>query len=261
MRNLIEFCACKTTVNERISDKIPSFTVFLCRKIITIIESKDIRFYQRSGWGGEILSAALRSINGEIRVDLKPFNTFGEIKSQLESKLQKIDNYALGTLVILDIGDKQLSNKQVLEIEDILLDHGLHLKRTRSDEPPAEQEPDDYPFGYMPPYSDTTLICKHLRSGQKVFCEGNLVILGDINPGAEVVAGGNIVVMGTLKGMAHAGAFGDDTAVISAYRLSPTQIRIANHITRPPDGEVIVVSTPETARIRAGKVVIEKLKI
>jgi len=113
----------------------------------------------------------------------------------------------------------------------------------------------------MPQYSDTTLICRHLRSGQKIFCEGNLVILGDINPGAEVVAGGNIVVMGTLKGMAHAGAFGDDTAVISAYRLSPTQIRIANHITRPPDGEVIVVSTPETARIRAGKVVIEKLKI
>ncbi len=207
------------------------------------------------------MSAALRSINGEIRIDLRSFNTFAEIKSQLERKLQRIDNYALGTLVVLDMGDKHLNNKQVREIEDILLDHGLHLKEMRPDEPPVGQEPDDYPFGYMPQYSDTTLICRHLRSGQKIFCEGNLVILGDINPGAEVVAGGNIVVMGNLKGMAHAGAFGDDTAVISAYRLSPIQIRIANHITRPPDGEVIVVSTPETARIRAGKVVIEKLKI
>lgn len=207
------------------------------------------------------MSAALRSVNGEIRVDLRSFNTFSEIKSHLERKLQRIDNYALGTLVSVDIGDKYLSSKQVREIEDILLDHGLHLKELRSNGPPGEQERDDYPLGEMPQYSDTTLICRHLRSGQKIFCEGNLVILGDINPGAEVVAGGNIVVMGTLKGMAHAGAFGDETAIISAYRLSPTQIRIANHITRPPDGEVIVVSTPETARIRAGKVVIEKLKI
>ncbi|MBP8819412.1 MAG: septum site-determining protein MinC [Syntrophomonadaceae bacterium] len=137
----------------------------------------------------------------------------------------------------------------------------MHLRELRSNTPPREEEGDDYPFGDMPGYSDTTLICRHLRSGQKVFCEGNLVILGDINPGAEVVAGGNIVVMGSLRGLAHAGAFGDETAIISAYRLSPTQLRIANHITRPPDGEVIVVSTPELARIRAGKVVIEKLKI
>jgi len=206
------------------------------------------------------VSAALRSVNGEIRVDMRSFNTFSEIKNQLEGKLQRIDNYALGTLVTLDMGDKQLSSKQVREIEDILLDHGLHLRELRSNRPPREED-DDYPFGDMPGYSDTTLICRHLRSGQKVFCEGNLVVLGDINPGAEVVAGGNIVVMGSLRGLAHAGAFGDETAIISAYRLSPTQLRIANHITRPPDGEVIVVSTPELARIRAGKVVIEKLKI
>jgi len=211
--------------------------------------------------GGYTVSAALRSVNGEIQVDMRSFNTFSEIKNQLEGKLQRIDNYALGTLVTLDLGDKHLSSKQVREIEDILLDHGMHLRELRSNTPPGEEEGDDYPFGDMPGYSDTTLICRHLRSGQKVFCEGNLVILGDINPGAEVVAGGNIVVMGSLRGLAHAGAFGDETAIISAYRLSPTQLRIANHITRPPDGEVIVVSTPELARIRAGKVVIEKLKI
>lgn len=207
------------------------------------------------------MSAALSSINGEIRVDLRAYNTFSEIRDQLEKRLQRIDNYALGTLVTLEIGEKHLSSKQVREIEDILLDHGLHLKQLTSSGPSPEQEWESYPFGDMPHYSDTTLICRHLRSGQKVFCEGNLVILGDINPGAEVIAGGNIVVMGSLRGLAHAGAFGDDTVIISAYRLNPTQLRIANHITRPPDGEVIVVSTPELARIRAGKVVIEKLKI
>ena len=57
------------------------------------------------------MSAALRSVNGEIQVDMRSFNTFSEIKNQLEGKLQRIDNYALGTLVTLDMGDKQLSSK------------------------------------------------------------------------------------------------------------------------------------------------------
>nr|WP_242848758.1 septum site-determining protein MinC [Syntrophomonas palmitatica] len=113
----------------------------------------------------------------------------------------------------------------------------------------------------MPYYNDTALVCRHLRSGQKIFTEGNLVILGDVNPGAEVVAGGNILVMGSLRGMVHAGAFGDEKALISAYRFNPTQVRIANHITRPPDGMFVEVDCPELARIRAGKVVIEKLKL
>ncbi|MBO8158784.1 MAG: septum site-determining protein MinC [Thermosyntropha sp.] len=113
----------------------------------------------------------------------------------------------------------------------------------------------------MPEYEETALIRRNLRSGQKCFARGNIVILGDVNPGAEVIAGGNIIVMGVLRGMAHAGAFGDENTVIAALRLNPTQLRIANHITRPPDGEVIIVNAPEIARIRAGKVVIEKLKI
>ena len=100
-----------------------------------------------------------------------------------------------------------------------------------------------------------------LGQDKKISSDGNVVILGDINPGAEVVARGNILVMGSLRGIAHAGAGGDLTAVVAAYRLNPTQIRIANHITRPPDGEVITESNPEIARIRDGKVVIEKLKI
>ncbi|NLW90704.1 MAG: septum site-determining protein MinC [Syntrophomonadaceae bacterium] len=125
----------------------------------------------------------------------------------------------------------------------------------------GDKEADEHPFDHMPYYNDTVMICRHLRSGQKLFSEGNVVILGDVNPGAEVIAGGNILVMGSLRGLVHAGAFGDETAVVSAYRMNPTQLRIANHITRPPDGENVDVSIPEVARIRTDKVVIEKLKL
>ena len=104
---------------------------------------------------------------------------------------------------------------------------------------------------------NTILVRRTLRSGQSLHFEGNVVILGDVNPGAEVVATGNVVIMGALRGVVHAGADGDSTAAVYAFRLQPTQLRIAGHITRAPDEEDILSSAPEAARIRDGLVVIE----
>ncbi|NMA51669.1 MAG: septum site-determining protein MinC [Peptococcaceae bacterium] len=103
---------------------------------------------------------------------------------------------------------------------------------------------------------NTVLVQRTLRSGQSVRYNGNVVILGDVNPGAEVTATGNIIVVGALRGVVHAGANGDETAVVLALRLNPTQLRIANHITRPPDNETMEVVFPEIARIQNGVVTI-----
>ncbi|SHK60930.1 septum site-determining protein MinC [Desulforamulus aeronauticus] len=104
---------------------------------------------------------------------------------------------------------------------------------------------------------NTVLVQRTLRSGQSVYHDGNVVVLGDVNPGAEIVATGNIVVMGALRGVVHAGAKGDANAVILAFRLRPTQLRIANHITRPPEEEISDPDYPELARIKNGVVTIE----
>lgn len=216
------------------------------------------------------MSAAVKVLEGEKVIDLSRYDTFGDIKNGLKEEIKRKKNFVVGSQVYVYIGDKKLTHKQIRELEDILLDYGLHLKELMTNGPPEtesgsladneREKPGGFPDD-MPEYEETALIRRNLRSGQKCFAKGNIVILGDVNPGAEVIAGGNILVMGVLRGMAHAGAFGDEKAIIAAYRLSPTQLRIANHITRPPDGEVIMVNTPELARIRAGKVVIEKLKI
>lgn len=108
--------------------------------------------------------------------------------------------------------------------------------------------------GIEPP---TKMVEGTLRSGQSVSFEGNVVILGDVNPGAEVTAAGNVIVMGVLRGTVQAGAAGDERAVIVAFRLRPTQLRIADHISRSPDGEVFNPNQPEIARVRDGTVVIE----
>ncbi|BAF59002.1 septum formation inhibitor [Pelotomaculum thermopropionicum SI] len=104
---------------------------------------------------------------------------------------------------------------------------------------------------------NTILVQRTLRSGQSIRYNGNIVVLGDVNPGAEVVASGNVIVMGALRGVVHAGAGGDENAVIMAFRLQPTQLRIANHITRPPDNENVDAENPEVARIKNGVVTIE----
>jgi len=71
---------------------------------------------------------------------------------------------------------------------------------------------------------------KSLRSGQSIVTDGSVVVLGDVNPGGEIVAGGSIVILGALKGLAHAGAYGDRDAFVAALCLQPVQLRIANMI-------------------------------
>lgn len=77
-------------------------------------------------------------------------------------------------------------------------------------------------------FSETKFYKESLRSGQKIEEEGSIVILGDVNSGAEVIASENIVVLGKLRGLAHAGAKGNQKAIISAGELDTVQIRIAN---------------------------------
>ena len=51
-----------------------------------------------------------------------------------------------------------------------------------------------------------------LRGGQKIMHEGDVIITGHVNVGSEISAWGHLVVLGKLKGLAHAGSKGDETA-------------------------------------------------
>ena len=75
-----------------------------------------------------------------------------------------------------------------------------------------------------------------------------------MNPGAEIVAGGHVLVWGSLRGTVHAGATGDEEALVCALDMSPTQLRIAGHITRSPE-ERRRNPVPEVATVRDGQIV------
>ncbi len=73
-----------------------------------------------------------------------------------------------------------------------------------------------------------------VRSGDRISSNGNLCIIGDVNPGAIVSAKKNIYVWGKLLGIAFAGKGGNNNASISSLYLNPLQLRIADVIAIGP---------------------------
>lgn len=111
----------------------------------------------------------------------------------------------------------------------------------------------------------TLYIHRTLRSGQSISSEGNIVIIGDVNPGAEIVAKGDITVWGILGGIAHAGSDGNTYSRIRALKLNAIQLRIGEIFARRPDTINIPyvqktdIFTPEEARVNRKNIIIYKL--
>ncbi|MFK7931319.1 MAG: septum site-determining protein MinC [Myxococcota bacterium] len=122
--------------------------------------------------------------------------------------------------------------------------------------PIEEEEPDvEEPTDTAEDLGRRTLhVNRTVRSGSAVRFDGDVTVFGDVNPGAQVTASGSIIVMGALKGVAHAGATGDEDAFILGLQLQPTQLRIGRRIA--------IASTtndrgPEIAVVRDERIVIE----
>ena len=81
---------------------------------------------------------------------------------------------------------------------------------------------------------DDTLHEGTLRSGDRLSSNGNLFIVGDVNPGAVVSAKKNIYIWGKLLGIAHAGNYGNNKASIASLYLNPLQLRIADVVAIGP---------------------------
>ncbi len=140
--------------------------------------------------------------------------------------------------------------KEVIHHDDVPLEQVVQ----KSDEDKAN-EAESLPTLYLR---------KTIRSGQSISSDGNLIVIGDVNPGAEIIAKGDITVWGILGGIAHAGSDGNNFARIRALKLNPVQIRIGEVFARRPDTvnlPYIQKSSeyiPEEAFTYKGSIVIKK---
>jgi len=73
-----------------------------------------------------------------------------------------------------------------------------------------------------------------VRSGERISSNGNLCIIGDVNPRAIDSSKKNIYVWGKLLGIAFAGKSGNKNASIASLYLNPLQLRIADVIAIGP---------------------------
>lgn len=196
----------------------------------------------------------------------------GALVAELEEHLAQRPAFFRGGRVILHVGPRQMSAEEIAQVGQCLEQWGVSLWAV--DTEAAETAASARALGLevlpegrkvstggaepsvAPETQSAVLVCRTLRSGQALRHPGHVVVIGDVNPGAEIVAGGHVVVWGRLRGTVHAGAHGDEEAVICALCLAPTQLRIADVVARSPE-DTEGPEIPEVARLRDGRIVVE----
>jgi septum site-determining protein MinC len=175
-----------------------------------------------------------------------------------------------GGRVTLDVGPQELRVAELSALRDQLSERGVSLWAVLSESPVTERTAQNLGLATRlsrPARAEIPTVSEQLpedaakwvkgplRSGGRISFNGNVVVMGDVNSGAEIVAGGSIIVWGRLRGVVHAGAQGDENAVVCALELAPTQLRIAGEIAVSPTKQG--KSQPEVARLRDGNLTAE----
>ncbi len=181
--------------------------------------------------------------------------SFEENLNILEEKLSSA--FFKDSVVVVDYDDFNISEDQQEQLEKLLKKYNSRVLGYYAKEKSPKKKESKIPD--IKVKSALKIINKTLRGGQTVEYDGDVLILGDVNPDAYVIASGNIIVMGALRGVAHAGANGDETATITALKLMPQQLRIAGYISRSPD-VMEEPQSPERAYIDNNQIYIEEIK-
>lgn len=190
-------------------------------------------------------------VNSELLYDTKPLVT---VKGTREGLLFLLDEYAefdaLYTYVnellsgesgkvfdgptveiVIDYGKRRMSPEHCNRLISLFMEHPNFLIKAWGGGTAARQSL----FQKKTSARDQTIYYGTVRAGAPMLFDGDVVIVGDVNPSAQVEATGDIFVFGRLLGIAHAGAAGDTSSVIAATEFSPMQLRIGDVVSRAPN--------------------------
>jgi septum site-determining protein MinC len=179
-----------------------------------------------------------------------------KLRDELIERIERGRDFFSGSKMYIVDEDKSISTYCLKEIEVSLKERfNILVINDKSNADEASEKKERVFSGI---YEGKTRFFKNtIRSGQRVTYNGNIIVIGDVNSGAEIVANGNIVVLGALRGMAHAGYNGNRRAIVAAYILQASQLRISDLITRSPDGGLEKPVIPEVAKIKDDIIIIE----
>jgi septum site-determining protein MinC len=208
---------------------------------------------------------------GEVILITIPEGDWGEAQADLLQALIERHEFFQGAHVSFQVGERRLGAAEIGMLRDQLAEHGIMMVGMISTSPATraaaadlglalEAEPprpaaivEEAPLDTELEGEPAVLVRRTLRSGHVLRYPGHIMVIGDVNPGAQIIAGGNIFVWGRLRGVVHAGAAGDQSAVVCALDLAPTQLRIAGQIAISPKRKRY--PGPEMALIKEGQLV------
>ena len=204
---------------------------------------------------------------------------FPDMLQALTAELVEKQAFLQGSRVVIEVGQRPFSPTQLAALQEQFTRHELELYAVLAEREETRGAARELGLATRLPGSNTDLngnalpamvtsntpaavqtgpggllLKETVRSGRSIYHEGHVVVIGDVNPGAEIIAGGDVIVWGRLRGLVHAGALGDETAVICALALTPTQLRIADQIAIPPEDNTGKLA-PEQAVIRHGQII------
>lgn len=206
-----------------------------------------------------------------LRLHLDEEADWPSLLAALRTQFDQGGNFFAGARLIVDVGSRPLNEQQLSEVLTLMQQHGLQpealaasARESRNAARAAGLTARPVPQRMPAPAgvaneSEATLVTRTVRSGQILRHPGHITLIGDVNPGSEVIAGGSVVVWGRLRGLVHAGALGNRSALICALELQPTQLRIADVIARTPEGAV--GRTPEVARVENDHIIVEAWEV
>lgn len=226
-------------------------------------------------------SITLKGIKQGLLVTVKPDGKWSDMTGRLMNMIDAQSAFFRGAQIAVAVGPREVRRHELanmiklLEKRDVILlavlgdsaatvgsARKLGLKTALSELELEPAPPDDgfEALRELPPPIDPeehgtegVLIKRTLRNGRVVHSDGHVVVLGDVNAGAVIVARGDVIVWGRLRGTVHAGAGGDESAVVCALNLAPMQLRIASYITISPE-EGRHKPRPEKALVRNGRI-------
>lgn len=224
-------------------------------------------------------TVAIKGIKDGLLISLSPTEEWAIITTDLAARIDQQSAFFAGARITLDVGERPVRKDELGSIKALLERRGLMLwavssasattidaaialdlrTASMSSTNPSRASDADTAIASEEEGTLGVLIRRTLRSGKSVQSQGHVVVFGDVNPGAEIIAGGDVIVWGRLSGQVHAGANGDENAVVCALDMIPTQLRIAGHITTSPDDKRRK-PRPETAFIRDNAIVVEAWK-
>lgn len=179
----------------------------------------------------------IKGVNGNLLVifDTAPF---ADLYRELSDKIKSNQQLFKGSRVVFSGGGLTgLSLDEVAAMQQLCLNYGMVLNNTELPVRKSAGAAPAPPASKSTPSSGDLFIHKNLRSGQKVSSEGSVVVWGDVHESAEIIAGRDIIVLGKMGGIAHAGCFGDASSIVFALNLVPSQVRIADRISRSPESQ------------------------